>query len=243
MWQELYEELGPQGFEVVTVGIVTAGAEACRSFIEAASPTHASLIDRHHVVAERFGVVNVPNGVWIDEQGMIVRPAETASAPRRERPAPATGDGEIPKHLLEIFGEAQHIQTDPESYEHALRDWVAKGADSEFALNADEVVARSRPRESDEALGQAHFELATHLEIAGDHDGAIRNFREAHRLVPGNFTYRRQAWSLEKAIDGPMERFWQGPAEGAEADWPYESDWLTDVRAKGAANYYEPWKA
>ena len=33
-----------------------------------------------------------------------------------------------------------------------LRDWVAKGADSEFALSPDEVVARSRPRTSERPL-------------------------------------------------------------------------------------------
>jgi hypothetical protein len=33
-------ELHPQGLEVVTVGMDTAGAEACRPYIEAAAPAH-----------------------------------------------------------------------------------------------------------------------------------------------------------------------------------------------------------
>ena len=240
MWQELREELRPQGLEIVTVGIDTLGAEGCRPYIEAASPTHPSLIDQYHAVAEKFGVVNIPNGVWIDEDGMIVRPAETAPTLRREAPAPA-GGMELPDRAVAIFTEAAKIQTDPQAYDAALRDWVAKGADSEFALSPDEVVARSRPRSADESLGQAHFEMASHLELHGDHEGAVRHFREAHRLVPGNFSYRRQAWSLEPSVEGPLARFWQGPAPGAEADWPYESEWLADVQAKGAENYYETW--
>ena len=62
------------------------------------------------------------------------------------------------------------------------------------------------------ALGHAHFQLATQLEIDGHHDAAVPHFREAHRLVPASWTFRRQAWSLEKAAAaGPLARFWQGP--------------------------------
>ena len=97
------------------------------------------------------------------------------------------------------------------------------------------------PATPDRALGQAHFELAAHLEVEGHHADAIAHFREAHRLMPESISYRRQAWSLEPAgggLDGPIARFWQGPVEGAEDDWPYDGDWLTDVRAMGAENYY-----
>ncbi len=240
MWQALRDELHPHGLEVVTVGIDTAGVEACRPFIDAASPKHPSLIDTNHRVAELFGVVNIPNGLWIDEAGMIVRPAEISSAPRppgvRMEASP-----DMPERMQEILGHAQKIQTTPDAYVAALRDWVAKGAASEFALSADEVVARSTPRDADVALGQTHFELATHLEQAGRHDLAVPHFREAHRLQPQNFSYRRQAWSLEQ-IEGPLARFWQGPIPGQEDEWPYEGDWLTDVAAMGAENYYPAWR-
>ena len=52
--------------------------ERGQPFIEKAKPEHPSLIDEAHVSDELFGFVNVPNGVWIDEEGMIVRPAEPA---------------------------------------------------------------------------------------------------------------------------------------------------------------------
>lgn len=241
MWQALREELHPEGLEIVTVGMDTAGAEACRPFIEAAEPTHPSLVDVGHVMAERFGVVNIPNGLWIDEEGVVVRPAEPAFPPggRSGRSGGAPPEG-LPAHMQEIMAEASKIRADPEAYGTALRDWVANGADSPYALTPDEVVARSGRRDPEAAEAAAHFDLATHLHREGDEAGAIRHFREAHRLQPENFSYKRQAWSLATPDAGPFERFWQGPAEGREEEWPYESDWLSEVRAKGAENYYPP---
>ena len=239
MWQALRQELHPQGLEIVTVGMDTAGAEACRPYIEAAEPTHPSLVDVGHVMAERFGVVNIPNGLWIDEEGVVVRPAEPAFPPGR---ATTRGGGELPEgtpaHMREIRAEAVKIKADPEAYGAALRDWVANGADSPYALGPDEVVARSGRRDPEVAEAAAHFELAAHLHGNGDEAGAIRHFREAHRLQPENFSYKRQAWSLATPDAGPFARFWQGPVEGREQEWPYESDWLSEVRAKGAENYY-----
>lgn len=242
MWQALREELHPQGVELVTVGLDALGAEGCRPFIEAARPTHPSLIDAHHVLADRFGVINIPQSIWIDEQGIIVRPAEAAprppTAPAELPPMPA----ELPQRMQEIMVEAAQIPNDGESYHAALRDWVAKGADSEFALSPDEVIARSRPRNAEVSLGHAHFELATELEARGDHAGAVRHFREAHRLVPDSWTFRRQAWSLEQPVEGPLARFWQGPDPDDPDAWPYDGDWLEDIRASGPENYVDRWR-
>jgi hypothetical protein len=41
---------------------------------------------------------------------------------------------------------------------------------------------------------------------------------------------------------GPFARFIQGPMEGQESEWPFEGDWVTDVRAMGAENYYPLFK-
>lgn len=247
MWQAFRDQVKGEGLEVVTVALETAGADACRPFIEAAAPQHPSLIDRHHKTAELFGFVNIPNAVWIDEEGLIVRPAEPAPAPASiERPSGSALAGfEPPQRLLEILGEASKIQTSPAEYERALRDWVANGSMSRFVLSPEEVVHRSQRRDRNGALGQAHFELAAHLETIGHHDDAVDHYRQAHRLMPTNFAYKRQAWSLEPSggdLAGPVARFWQGPLDGEEADWPYEGDWLSDVRAMGAEHYYPEWR-
>ena len=243
MWQALREELHPQGVELVTVALDTLGAEGCRDFMNAAPATHPALLDQYHVLARTLGVINIPSSVWIDEQGMIVRPAEAAPAPPRpEAPVRPGMPDELPQRFLDIFAEAAKIQSQPEAYHDALRDWVAKGSASEFTLSPEQVVARSRPRSVQVALGHAHFELATALELDSHHDAAIEHFREAHRLVPDSWTFRRKAWSLEPGIAGPLARFWQGPSVDNPDAWPYEGDWLADVRKEGAENYSEAWK-
>lgn len=243
MWRSLRDELHPKGFELVTVGLDTLGDVGCRAFIEAAQPTHPSLIDRHHVLAERFGVINIPSSLWIDEAGMIVRPAEAAPAPPQPAARPRLGlPPNAPQRMIEIMAEAAKIRRDAESYHAALRDWVEKGSASRFALSPDAVIERSRPRDADKALGHAHFQLAAQLEIDGHHAAAVHHFREAHRLVPDSWTFRRQAWSLEKVGDDALARFWQGPDPEAPEAWPYEGDWLTDVRKIGAENYNDPWR-
>lgn len=245
MWQVLRNELHPKGFELVSVGLDTLGGAGCREFIEAAKPEHPSLIDQHHVLAELFGVINIPSSVWIDENGVIVRPAEAAPAPPQPGPPAPRLDvpADAPQRFHDILAEAAKIKKDAPSYHAALRDWVDHGAASRFALAPDAVVARSRPRDKSVALGHAHFQLATQLEIDGHHDAAVQHFREAHRLVPESWTFRRQAWSLEKvSAGGPRARFWQGPDPQAPAAWPYAGDWLSDVRRIGAENYSEPWR-
>jgi hypothetical protein len=243
VWQDLRDELRAAGtpVEIVTVGIDAAGADAMRVYTDAA-PGLTHLVDTTHRVAELFGVINVPNGLWIDEDGRIVRPAELSSLPRP--PAPSVIGAPPPQYaerMTAIMGEAMKIKAAPADYDAALRDWAANGAQSRFALSEDEVVARSEPRDAHVALGEANFEMACHLVSTGRPDEAVAFFKAAHQLHPENFTYRRQAWSLVPGIDGPLSRFWQGPIPGQEADWPYEGDWLTDVKAKGAENYYPQW--
>jgi hypothetical protein len=242
VWQELRDQLNPKGLEIVAVGLDTLGADGCRKFIEAAAPTHPSLIDRHHVMSRLFGVTNIPSSIWINEDGMIVRPAEVAPAPPPEHPPsrPQLPKG-TPSRLASMMQEAAKIRDDSKVYHHALLDWVENGTNSVFALSPEEVVARSRPRDMNIARGHAHFELATQLEIMGEHDAAITHFREAHKLVPDSWTFRRQAWSLEGDVDAPFGRFWQGPSDESAKQWPYTGDWLSDIRSVGAENYNEPW--
>ena len=78
MWQALYQDLQDRGFVVLAVALDSGGARTAGPWIEAARPTYPCLIDERHLVAELYGMVNVPNAVWIDEAGRIVRPAETA---------------------------------------------------------------------------------------------------------------------------------------------------------------------
>jgi len=227
VWQELREELHPKGLEIVTVALDVGGVEATKQFVDKANANHPSLLDEAHLVDELFGVVNVPNGVWIDEEQTIVRPAEPAFPGRNpvmesfEKLDVST----LPPDVADIMVEVKKIKTDPAAYKAALLDWVEHGAASRFALSPDEVVARSHARTDDEARAAAHFELGHHLHRNGDHEAAIPHWREAHRLQPDNWTYKRQAWNFEDPLR-------QGHTEA------YDGWWIEDVRKIGAENYY-----
>jgi tetratricopeptide (TPR) repeat protein len=226
VWQELRSELHPRGLEIVAVAL-DVDPEQARPFIEQSGAEHPSLVDRGHLLDELFGVVNVPNGVWIDERGMIVRPAEPAHPGRN----PVTESfrsidlSTVPPDVAEVLVEARKIESEPELYVAMLRDWVEHGADSRYALDADDVVRRSRPRDRAHALAAAEFELGEHLHAAGDHDAAIPHWREAHRNDPENWTYKRNAWNFEDPVR-------QGRTDA------YDSSWYDDVKLLGAQNYY-----
>ncbi len=217
---------------MVTVALDAGGADAVRTFIEAAQPEHPSLIDRHHVVDELFGIVNVPNAVWIDEQGMIVRPAEPASIERSSLRDMDIPEG-LPDELRDVLVEAKAIRDDSAEYRAAIYDWVEHGAASRYALSPQEVIDRSQPRGRDEAAAAAAFELGLHFEQQGDHAGAVQWWREAHRFDPHNWTYKRQAWSIETTPPGALSDMAQGPTDA------YEGNWAADVkRLGGGAQYY-----
>jgi tetratricopeptide repeat protein len=218
----LRNELHPKGFEVVTIALDTEGLPAARYFIERAEPEHPSLVDQTHLMDELFGVVNVPSGVWIDEEGMIVRPPEPAFPDRLGFKVPE-GLADLDPYIAGVLEETKRIRHD-RRYVGALRDWVDNGARSQYALTPDEVVERSRPRPREVGLAAAHFELGQHLWREGKRDDAIRHLREAHRLQPDNWTYKRQAWSFVNPVQAPSAEF--------------EGDWLGDVRKIGAENYY-----
>jgi tetratricopeptide (TPR) repeat protein len=198
VWQALREELKDRNFEVITVALDTGGAEAARAAIERASPTHPSLIDERHVVADLYGMVNVPTAVWIDEAGTIVRPPETPASSAR---------------MAELIGIG------PTEYVDALRDWVANGEASAYIPAAGERRRRLHRSDATEALAATHFRLAEHLYLRGERDAARPHFEEALRLRPESWTYRRQMWANYEPQNN-MNREWYNAAM-ATGDVPY----------------------
>ncbi len=239
----------------MTVSLELSSPDASRPHIEAARPEHPALIDAEHRMDALFGVVNIPSVVWIDEDGVMVRPPEPGWPPRveggdfmaelqarfrdlppmsRARTAPPPPEHPTPQGDLIASGQ------DRNAYPDAIRDWVEKGPDSRFALTPAEVAARSQPRDVGGSEAAAHFELANHLWRAADRKAAYEHFNECHRLQPANWTYKRQAWSLvgNERIGGPVGRFVQGPLEGEEDDWPFASDFRSDLALLGEGEYY-----
>jgi hypothetical protein len=216
---------------VVTVAL-DIRPEDTYQWIDAASPTHPSLVDTTHATGALFGFVNIPMAVWIDEEGMLVRPAESASierSPLRDMEIP---EG-LPERMERMFREVKAIPDHAEAYRAAILDWVEHGAASRYALTPDDVVARSQPRGDDAARAAACFELGEHLRRTVGHDAAVPWWREAHRLDPSNWTYKRQAWTLVTTPEGASENdLVQGPND------VYEGNWLDDVIAGGGGERY-----
>lgn len=225
MWQALHIELEPLGLTVVTVALDTDVDDA-RPFHEAAAPTHPALVDPALSLVDTFGITNVPFGVWIDETGTIVRPAEVAFAPRDD-PAGAddrqarAAEGLPPEHRATMAAMFATIG-DRSRYGAAVRDWAARGPASPHVLGEAEVVDRSRPRPREAAEAAAEFELAQHLHRAGHAEAAVAHFRRAHELDPTNWSYVRQAHHL---VDPSIPN-------------PYGTDLLTELAAVGPETFY-----
>jgi hypothetical protein len=232
-WQALRSELKPLGVEIVTVGLEMGGAEVLRSYIEDAAPEHPALVDRTHVMDALFGITNIPESVWIDEGGTIVRIRDAAVPPPVLR---MNKDG-----VEELYGLGGKFGTDAHRDALRLRDWAARGSASEHALTPDEVMARSVPRPKEVSEAAAHFELAQHIwRTAGFSDAALGHFEKAHTLQPDNITYRRQAYSayrFERGDGTEQSRFRQSPEEGEH--WPFVSDFNTDWARLRAAREAE----
>lgn len=202
--------------------------------------THTAVVDETHEVNALLGIVNVPMAVWIDEDLRIVRPAEFAWPGEVEGARSAQLPDEIPERMVAMANAAAQIRVDRDFFLTAVRDWADRGRESPFVLPPTHVVEASGERGVTGSAAAAHFELGQYLHRSGDADAAVHHFRAAHRLAPDNWTYKRQAWELASRVEGPLARFWQGPVPGAEDDWPYDGDWLSDITATGPENYYRP---
>lgn len=212
MWQRLYDELGPRGFLPIAVAFDARGPEAARPYIEAAHATYPCLIDEKHVVAELYNMVNVPQAVWINEDGIIVRPTETAATADAFRRMDRT-TGRLPEEDLAVLRARRN------HYLAALRDWVEHGDASRFVLDGEEARQRTKAPSPEHALATAWFRLGEALAARGRTADARAAFDEALRLRPESWAFRRQAWNLEHELKAGGSEFWA--AVEALGDRPY----------------------
>lgn len=167
-WQGLAEELGPEGLDIVSVALDDS-AEAAKEWVDAAepSPTFPVLYDREHLVAELYGITNVPSVVWIDEDDTIVR-----------APVIAPGDDQF-KDFTNIDSGVHHEQ---------LRAWVRDGTVPE---SADAVRAHQQAPTEAEQVARLERRLGAHLARSGRTEAADRHFARAAELAPMDWTIRR----------------------------------------------------
>lgn len=212
MWQRLYEEVGSLGFVPITVAFDSAGVAAAGPWIEAAKSTYPSLIDPGHLVAGLYGMVNVPIGVWINEEGRIVRPPESAGA--------SDGFRQMDSKTFKMPDAAMAVsRAAKKAYIEGLKDWARRGDQSPWALSEAEVLKRMQPPSGDHTLAATNFAMGLHLFEQVNPAAAQPYFAEAQRLHPENWSYQRQAWALEDPAKAGGPEFWS--AVKALGDTPY----------------------
>jgi hypothetical protein len=214
VWQALYEELGARGFVVIAVAMDSREGDPL-PWIEAARPTYPTLIDREHRLAELYGIVNVPQAVWIDEAGRIVRPAEPAGAYEGFRKM-NRATREMPEDVARLTAQAKATYLD------AIRDWVRAGDRSEHAFTAEQVRAHLPAVTADVVTAQAMFRLGQILLAHGESAEGQRWIREASRLQPDSWCIWRQGAGVNETGLAALPDFWER------------------VDALGAARYYAP---
>jgi AhpC/TSA family/Tetratricopeptide repeat len=200
VWQSLYEATKDHGFTVLAIALDQP--EAARPWIEVASPGYPCLIDRDHLTAELYNLVNVPQAVWIDEAGRMVRPPETAGSTDGFR-AMDRKNFTMPQAALE---ERQRVKT---AYLDAVRDWAVHGASSPYALDAKAVMARLIVPDAAIAEAHAHFRLGQALLRDGQTAEAAAEFAEATRLHPDSWAMWRQTADKDARGLAVGEAFWR----------------------------------
>ncbi len=178
VWQAIYQQLKDQNFEIISVAQDTNGVRDAGRWITDAHPTYTALIDEKHLVSKLYNMVNVPTGVWINEQGRIVRPNEVAFADDR-------------------FKNFTGMDSAP--YLNALKDWVTKGKASAYVMTEEKLRDKLSVNDPDILLAAAEFGLGEQLYKSGHLTEAIPHFKEAQRLNPKSWNYKRQAYALSDA--------------------------------------------
>lgn len=191
----MYEELRGLGFTVITVAI-DKSADDARPWIEAAKPTHPSLIDTTHVIADLYNIVNVPTILWIDERGRIVRPNDVAFGT------------DTFTHITGLRA-ATHLA--------ALRAWVR--GETAVLPEARVRALQSLPTDDDQRA-RAEFGLGEWLFNRGRTEAAARHFAKAGELAPHDFTIRRGTMPM-RGIDPMGPQFREMLGSWVKAGNPY----------------------
>ncbi len=165
---------------IITVAMESRGLKAAGGPIRKSKATYTSLIDEDHLVADLYNMVNVPQAVWIDEAGRIVRPTEVPGAAM--------------SFNLSKMRKTRAIYLD------AIRDWVRNGEKSEYVFSPDEARAHLPEFTEDIALAHANFHLGRHLWEHGDRVEAMRFLRAATDLNPDSWNFFRQMKNLQNVL-------------------------------------------
>jgi hypothetical protein len=189
-----------EDFMIVSVAM-DAQIEAARPWVEEASPSYVTLIDRHHLLSSLYNMVNVPQAVWIDEEGRIVRPTESGGSIDILREFDLQA-GAFKPDAMERAGAAKAI------YMEAVKDWVVNGAASRYVFSPQQAREHVAPLSGDVMLAHGKFQLGQYLASIGRQDEAERLFAECRDLHPDSWNIFRQTTEKTEIGIAAGEEFW-----------------------------------
>jgi hypothetical protein len=197
VWQSIYEELKSENFEIISVAQDTGGEEAAGYIFDDANVSYTAIIDVNHQISSLYNLVNVPSGVWIDEQGKIMRINEGTYAKEHMNGAWGTND-----------------------YVPIVRDWVKKGADSEYVWDRDKVRESIVQRTPEAERAQPAFRLGGYYFTNDNDEKAEQYWTMAQELDPTSWNYLRQDLLYEEGGSaGPEWRARREKIEGAGGNY------------------------
>ena len=197
VWQSIYEELKSENFEIISVAQDSGGEEAAGYIFDDANVSYTAIIDVNHQISSLYNLVNVPSGVWIDEQGKIMRINEGTYAKEHMNGAWGTND-----------------------YVPIVRDWVKKGANSEYVWDRDKVRESIVQRTPEAERAQPAFRLGGYYFTNDNDEKAEQYWTMAQELDPTSWNYLRQDLLYEEGGSaGPEWRARREKIEGAGGNY------------------------
>lgn len=203
MWQQVVErQPADSPFRLLSVA-VDAEPERVRPFV--AGLSFPTVVDTTGILGRLFDFDVVPNGLFVDEQGVLRFKHIGGFDVQREEIAQ-----QVQALIGADFDRAAPTLTRQESFEvETLRVELAQHpqeASLHFALGdallregrADEAEAAFRKAaELDPSDWAAPFALGTILHGRGENAAAVASWRLALANDPHNFTVRKQVWRVE----------------------------------------------
>ena len=191
---------------MVSVAMDVGGAAKPRGFVEECGATFPTLVDASGLLFRLYGFTAVPNGVYVDEAGIIRFQLFTGfSVDRPEIVAQletllATPPGDVPEaptvtqqvFEVEVMLEQAAANRDDPHAQLGLAEAYLQQSHSAEAAEAFE-----RALELDDTSASAAFGLGSSLYQLGQTTEALAAWRRALELEPDNFIIRKQIWRIE----------------------------------------------
>ena len=181
------------------------GVEQPRAFVEQSGVTFPTFLDASGLLFRLYDFSAVPNGVYVDEAGIIRFQLFTGFSVEREdiiqqlETLLATPMGDVPPaptvaqqaFEIEVLLEQAAADSDNPDMQLALAEACLQEGES---ARAAESFARALDLDSESA--NAAFGLGTALHQLGQTREALDAWRRALEIEPDNFIIRKQIWRV-----------------------------------------------